>query len=253
MNQFNAESESEFTAENNLSGQTLGDYLLLRRLGRGGMADVYLARQTSLDRNVALKVLKPDLAEDNSYVKRFHREAQSAAALVQANIVQIYEVTKLDGYHCIAQEYVQGRNLRQYLERYGAVEPVMALTVLRQCSLALQKAGEFKVIHRDIKPENIMLSTSGEVKVTDFGLARVNNDATQQTLTQIGVTMGTTVVHEPRTSRREIARFAQRYLFTGRDRLPDACRASSISRGQSADDCGSTSQKRSTCVTGFTT
>ncbi len=162
------------------------------------MADVYLARQLEpLERNVALKVLKPELAKDESYVRRFHREAQSAATVVQANIVQIYDVRKVDGLHFIAQEYVRGRNLRQYLDRHGAVEPVMAITVLRQCSLALQKAAEFSVIHRDIKPENIMLSTSGEVKVTDFGLARINNDASQQALTQVGITMGTPLYMSP--------------------------------------------------------
>ena len=118
-----------------LTGRQLGDYQLLRRLGRGGMADVYLAKQGSLRRNIALKILKPDLAKDVSYVKRFQREAQAAANLVQANIVQIYEVGELQGYHFIAQEYVQGRNLKQYLNRYGAVEPVMAVNVIRQCAL----------------------------------------------------------------------------------------------------------------------
>ena len=162
------------------------------------MADVYKKNKKSLiERHVALKVLKPELASDESYVKRFHREAQSAATLVQANIVQIYEVNEVDGLHFIAQEYVRGRNLRQYLDRYGAVEPVMAITVLRQCAMALQKAAEFHVVHRDIKPENIMLSTSGEVKVTDFGLARVNNDSSQQALTQIGITMGTPLYMSP--------------------------------------------------------
>jgi serine/threonine-protein kinase len=156
-----------------------------------------LAEQQSLKRNVALKVLKPELARDRSYVERFHREAQSAAALVQANIVQIYEVGELEGLHFIAQEYVRGRNLRQYLARHGAVEPFMAVNVLRQVTLALQKSGEQGVIHRDIKPENIMLSTSGEVKVTDFGLARVNNESSSHDLTQIGITMGTPLYMSP--------------------------------------------------------
>ena len=88
-----------------LTGQTIGDYSILRRLGRGGMADVYLARQTSLDRNVALKVLKPDLAKDTSYIERFQREAQSAARLVQSNIVGVYEVGELDGLHYICLLY----------------------------------------------------------------------------------------------------------------------------------------------------
>lgn len=180
-----------------LTGRQLGDYQLLRRLGRGGMADVYLAKQGSLRRNIALKILKPDLAKDASYVKRFQREAQAAANLVQANIVQIYEVGELQGFHFIAQEYVQGRNLKQYLNRYGAVEPVMAVNVIRQCALALQKAGELSVIHRDIKPENIMLSTKGEVKITDFGLARINNSASKQALTSVGITMGTPLYMSP--------------------------------------------------------
>lgn len=161
------------------------------------MADVYLAEQISLKRNVALKILKPELAKDESYVKRFEREAQAAAALVQANIVQIYEVGRDQGFYYIAQEYVRGRNLKQYLDRHGAVEPVMAINVLRQASLALQKAAEIGVVHRDIKPENIMLSTKGEVKITDFGLARVASSQAQQALTQIGVTMGTPLYMSP--------------------------------------------------------
>ena len=180
-----------------LTGRQLGDYQLLRRLGRGGMADVYLAKQGSLRRNIALKILKPDLAKDVSYVQRFQREAQAAANLVQANIVQIYEVGEVQGFHYIAQEYVQGRNLKQYLNRYGAVESVMAINVIRQCALALQKAGELHVIHRDIKPENIMLSTKGEVKITDFGLARINNSAAKQALTSVGITMGTPLYMSP--------------------------------------------------------
>ena len=180
-----------------LTGREMGDYKILRRLGRGGMADVYLAKQISLDRNVALKVLKPELAQDESYVKRFRQEAQAAARLRQANIVQIYEVGEFDGYHYISQEYIQGRNLSQYLGRHGAVEPVMAINVLRQCALALQESGKHNVIHRDIKPDNIMLSTNGEVKITDFGLARVSDDASKQALTQIGVTMGTPLYMSP--------------------------------------------------------
>ena len=179
-----------------LTGRTLGGYTILRRLGRGGMADVYLARQESLDRNVALKVLKPDLAGDESYIERFKREAQSAAKLVQANIVGVYEVGEMGGLHFIAQEYVVGRNLREYMSRHGAVKPIMAINIIRQVALALQKAEAHGVTHRDIKPENIMLSPSGEVKVADFGLARVN-DATDKHLTQIGITMGTPLYMSP--------------------------------------------------------
>ena len=180
-----------------LSGLVLGEYQLLRRLGQGGMSFVYLAMQKSLQRKVALKILKSELAEDESYVRRFEREAQAAAKLSQANIVQIYEVGHVDGYHFIAQEYVAGRNLRQYISRHGAVEPVMAVNVLRQCSRALQKASETGVVHRDIKPENIMLSTKGEVKIADFGLARILDRSSDQALTQVGVTMGTPLYMSP--------------------------------------------------------
>jgi len=180
-----------------LTGQTLCDYQIQRRLGRGGMADVYLAKQFSLQRNVALKILKPDLAKDESYVKRFHFEAQSAAGLVQANIVQIFEVGQCEGLHYIAQEYVNGRNLRQYLDRHGAIDGGMALNLLLQCSRALQRAAEFGVVHRDIKPENILLSTTGEIKIADFGLARVVNSRNSPSLTQVGITMGTPLYMSP--------------------------------------------------------
>ncbi len=179
-----------------LTGRTLGNYVLIRRLGRGGMAHVYLAQQTTLERPVALKVLKPELAVDRAYVARFHREAQAAAALVQANIVQIYEVGEVEGVHFIAQEYVRGQNLRQYLNRHQVVEPILAVSIMRQVAGALQKASEHGVIHRDIKPENIMLSPNGEVKVADFGLARVMDD-NRSDLTQIGITMGTPLYMSP--------------------------------------------------------
>jgi len=180
-----------------LTGRTLGDYVLIRRLGRGGMADVYLAEQQSLHRQVAFKVLKSDLAKDESYVKRFVNEARAAAALVQANIVQIYEVGQTKGVHFIAQEFVRGQNLKQYINKYGSTEPILAVNIIRQVALALQKAASEGIIHRDIKPENIMLAPNGEVKVTDFGLARVNNEKQQNELTQIGVTMGTPLYMSP--------------------------------------------------------
>lgn len=192
-----AQSDPTDLPTKDLSGLLLGEYQLLRRLGQGGMSFVYLALQKSLQRKVAIKVLKSELAEDESYVKRFELEARAAAKLTQGNIVQIYEVGHIDGYHFIAQEYVAGRNLRQYISRHGAVEPVMAVNVLRQCSLALQEASETGVIHRDIKPENIMLSTKGEVKIADFGLARILERSSDQALTQVGVTMGTPLYMSP--------------------------------------------------------
>ena len=180
-----------------LLGRQLGDYRILSRLGRGGMAQVYLAEQLSLGRLVALKILKPELATDPTYISRFRNEARAAAALVHSNIVQIFEVGEVEGLYYIAQEYVAGMNLSQYLRRNGPVSPLMAVNVMTQIAAALKKARAFGVVHRDIKPENIMLSTDGEVKVADFGLARLSMDKQRTDLTQIGVTMGTPLYMSP--------------------------------------------------------
>jgi serine/threonine-protein kinase len=179
-----------------LTGRELGDYRVLRRLGAGGMAEVYLAEQRSLGRQVALKVLPRALARDGSYVDRFINEARAAAALVHPHIVQIYEVGQADGFHFIAQEYVRGKNLGELLKRQTALEPRVVLDVLRQVAAALCKAAEAGIVHRDLKPENILLAATGEVKVADFGLARVQS-ADAKTLTEVGVTMGTPLYMSP--------------------------------------------------------
>ncbi|MBX3413383.1 MAG: serine/threonine protein kinase [Pirellulales bacterium] len=180
-----------------LAGRQLGDYCLLRRLGRGAMAEVYLAEQSSLRRQVAVKVLRQELATDANYILRFRNEAQAAAALVHANIVQIHEVGCVDGVHYIAQEYVAGQNLNELLARRGPPNARLAMSIMRQVAAALVKAAEQGIIHRDIKPENIMLARSGEVKVADFGLARIAGDGASVHLTQIGVTMGTPLYMSP--------------------------------------------------------
>ncbi len=179
-----------------LTGRQLGDYRILRRLGRGAMAEVYLADQLSLRRQVAVKVLRTNLSKDESYVRRFHNEAQAAAALVHPNIVQIHEVGRCDGIHFIAQEYVAGQNLAQVMQRHGAIDVKLAMTIIRQIASALAKAAEYGIVHRDIKPENIMLARTGEVKVADFGLARFA-DSSGVDLTQVGVTMGTPLYMSP--------------------------------------------------------
>ncbi len=182
-----------------LSGRQVGDFHFLRRLGRGAMAEVYLAEQCHLKRWVAVKILRPELADNQTYLRRFEREAQAAASLVHANIVQIHEVGHVDGLHYIVQEYVQGQNLREWLARNGPPLLQPALSIMRQIAAALGKAAEQGVIHRDIKPENIMITTNGEVKVADFGLARVvhQSDAASTSLTQIGMTMGTPLYMSP--------------------------------------------------------
>jgi tRNA A-37 threonylcarbamoyl transferase component Bud32 len=196
MNDFSQQPD-KMPAETDLSGRQLGSFRLLRRLGRGAMAEVYLAEQSQLRRRVAVKILKPELADDLTYLRRFEREAQAAAALAHANIVQIYEVGHVDRLHFIAQEYIQGQNLREWITRHGSPDLPHALSVMRQVAAALAKAAEQGVVHRDIKPENIMLTPSGEVKVADFGLARIAREGEVIDLTRIGITMGTPLYMSP--------------------------------------------------------
>jgi serine/threonine-protein kinase len=174
------------------------EYRIVRELGRGGMGQVYLAEQTSLKRKVAIKMLRPELAANRTSLQRFRAEAEAVAKLTHANIVQIYSVGDQDGVHYMALEYVEGRNLRDYLARKGPPELSVCLSLMRQIVSALQRAHESGFIHRDIKPENILLTRKGEAKVTDFGLSRCFADATPSThLTQSGVAMGTPLYMSP--------------------------------------------------------
>ncbi len=180
-----------------LSGVTLGDFHVDRLLGKGGMGEVYLARQTSLNnREVALKVLRPDLLRNPTYLSRFEAEAWSAAKLNHPNIVHIYSVGSFDGVRYIAMEYVQGTNLRDYIIKKGPPEMNLALSIMRQATAAVGAAGELGLIHRDIKPENMLITRKGLVKVADFGLCR-DQDRSGGHLTQDGVTMGTPLYMSP--------------------------------------------------------
>jgi tRNA A-37 threonylcarbamoyl transferase component Bud32 len=181
-----------------LTGHTLGDFLILRRLGSGGMGQVYLAQQLSLKRKVALKLLRHDLAADPVALQRFKKEAEAVARVTHANIVQVYAIGEHDGLHYMALEYVEGRNLKEYLARKGPPEVPVALSIMRQVAAALQRASESGIIHRDIKPENILLNRKGEVKVADFGLSRVHADNQPPlNLTRSGVVMGTPLYMSP--------------------------------------------------------
>lgn len=176
-----------------LIGCRIGDFQVLRQLGSGGMADVYAARQLTLGRDVALKVLRSIAQSDDDHLKRFRREAQAAARLNHPSIVQIYEFGEVDGIHFIAQELVDGINLKQTLEREGPFSADKAVQVLRSVGSALQVAHESGVTHRDIKPENIMRGANDLIKVTDFGLARMltHADSSTANLTRAGLTLGT--------------------------------------------------------------
>jgi serine/threonine-protein kinase len=181
-----------------LTGRTLDDFRVLRRLGQGGMGQVYLAEQVSLKRKVALKVLLPGLAASSSALQRFKAEAEAVARATHANIVQVYAIGEVDGLPYMALEYVEGRNLREHLARRGPPDVLLALGIMRQVAAALGRAGELGIVHRDIKPDNILLTRKGEVKVADFGLSRcLVADQPTLHLTQTGVTLGTPLYMSP--------------------------------------------------------
>ncbi len=184
---------SESTPSARLVGHRLGDYQVLRKLGRGGMADVYAARHLTLGRDVAIKVLRSDFARDTDYVERFRREARAAANLNDPSIVQVYDVGSVDHLHFIAQELIDGENLREYIGRVGSISPDEAVDVLLAVGTALETACERGITHRDIKPENLMRSSKGVIKVADFGLARLGPESGQggSELTKVGLTLGT--------------------------------------------------------------
>jgi len=186
------------TASADLSGRTLGGYRILRRLGSGAMADVYLAEQQSLSRRVALKVLRPETLRHPAAVDRFAQEARAAAALVHGNIVQIHEVACIDGIHFLAEEYVAGPSLKAWLAARGPLDALAGLSVLSQVGSALVKSAQAGIVHRDIKPENLLVTPAGEIKVADFGLARVLEDDLE--LTQQGMTLGTPLYMSPEQS-----------------------------------------------------
>jgi WD40 repeat protein len=153
--------------------EQIGGFEILGTLGRGGMGTVLKARQVSMDRVVALKILPQRLAKDNAFVDRFIREARSAARLRHPHIVQGYDAGLADGYYYFAMEYVDGTGLDAIVARDGPLAPGRALSILKQACSALWAAHEAGIVHRDIKPANIMLDSKGDVRVTDFGLAKL--------------------------------------------------------------------------------
>ncbi|HKE56533.1 MAG TPA: protein kinase, partial [Pyrinomonadaceae bacterium] len=159
------------------TGQQLAHYEIISQLGAGGMGEVYLARDLSLDREIALKLLPAQFAADPERVSRFAREARAASALNHPNIIVIHEVGEESGKHFIATEYIAGETLRQKLN-HGCLPSAEAVGIARQVASALAAAHETGLIHRDIKPENIMVRPDGLVKVLDFGLAKPLGDQT---------------------------------------------------------------------------
>ena len=147
-------------------------YEILGKIGSGGMSDVYKAKDHKLNRFVAIKVLKPEFSEDRSFVTKFRVEAQSAAGLIHANIVNVYDVGDEDGIYYIVMELVEGITLKKYIEKKGRLGVREAVSIAIQVAQGIEAAHNHHIVHRDIKPQNIIISKEGKVKVTDFGIAR---------------------------------------------------------------------------------
>lgn len=224
-----------------LCGRTLGDYRIERRVGGGATSDVFWATQLSLGRPVALKILKDELARDETYLRRFLQEARVAARLEHPNIVRVYEIgsATLEGgtrrdfeiesladgakrrrerrrrrrrrgdapktYRFVAQEYVEGMSLQRFLRGGAQASIPQTFSALEQIAAALKRAADAGVVHRDVKPENVLLDATGTIKVVDFGLARLDASlgATAATLTRTGVALGTPLYMSPEQARGE--------------------------------------------------
>ena len=180
-----------------LVGKVLGSrYEILKKIGEGGMATVYRAKCRLLNRFVAIKVLKSEYSKDETFVKRFRAEAQSAAALTHPNIVSVFDVGEEDGINYIVMELLESKTLKDYIEENGALRNELTLKIAAQIASALEAAHKSHIIHRDIKPQNIVLNKNMVAKVTDFGIAKITN-APSATITSFGNTMGSVHYFSP--------------------------------------------------------
>ena len=169
-------------------GQKINDrYKIIRTIGEGGMANVYLAHDTILNRDVAVKVLRGDLADDEKFIRRFQREAIAASSLTHPNIVEIYDVGEDDGNYYIVMEYVDGKTLKNLIKKRGALTLPEVVDIMLQLTSAIACAHESFIIHRDIKPQNVLILDNGVAKITDFGIAMALNS---NELTQTNSVMG---------------------------------------------------------------
>lgn len=177
----------------------IGDFKLLKRLGKGGMGEVFLAHQVSLDRKVAFKTLSKQLASKKSFIERFYREARSMAKLDHPHVVRGYAVGEADGIHYVAMEFIDGRSLHDWMKKLARIEIGDAVHVAIRCAEALEHAHELNIIHRDIKPDNVLVTKSGIVKVADLGLAKALDD--DMSMTQSGTGLGTPYYMPPEQAR----------------------------------------------------
>ncbi|KKI92560.1 serine/threonine protein kinase [Bacillus sp. SA1-12] len=179
-----------------------GRYKILEVIGGGGMANVYLAKDMILEREVAMKVLRFDFSNDDEFIKRFRREAQSATSLAHPNVVSIYDVGEEDGIYYIVMEYVKGQTLKQYIQQFAPIHPREAANIMVQIVSAIQHAHDNHIVHRDIKPHNILIDHHGNVKVTDFGIAMALSSTT---ITQTNSVLGSVHYLSPEQARGGLA------------------------------------------------
>ena len=177
----------------------LGEFRLKSKLGAGGMGDVYLAEQESLDRKVAIKTLKKKFANDPNFVERFYREAKSMAKLDHPNVVRCYAVGEDRGFHYVAIEYIDGKSMQDWMDELKKLSIGDATHIILACLDALSHAHETKLIHRDIKPDNILVTSKGVVKVADLGLAKAVDE--DNSMTQSGTGLGTPLYMPPEQAR----------------------------------------------------
>ena len=179
-----------------------GRYKILEMIGGGGMANVYLAHDMILDRDVAVKVLRLDFANSEEFIRRFHREAQSATSLAHPNIVSIYDVGEEESIYYIVMEHVKGQTLKQYIQTNSPVPIEEALLIMEQITSAISHAHQNHIIHRDIKPQNILLDQRGNVKITDFGIAMA---LSATSITQTNSVLGSVHYLSPEQARGGVA------------------------------------------------
>ncbi|MFT4088567.1 MAG: serine/threonine-protein kinase, partial [Gordonia sp. (in: high G+C Gram-positive bacteria)] len=226
---------------NGRSGQDFGPYRLEQLLGRGGMGEVYRAHDSRRDREVALKLLNAELAEDPTFQERFRRECQTLARLDEPHIIPIHDFGEIDSTLFLDMRLVKGRDLRAVLRERGALPPEEAVAIVEQVAAALDAAHDAGLVHRDVKPENVLVTQSDFAYLVDFGVAHVDNDTH---LTKTGTTIGSVAYMAPEQfDETPVTGAADVYaltavlfeLLTGRQPFPGSS-TSTVMRGVLFDD-----------------